>query len=482
MSASSRAARAARKLLLTTVVALTLTGCVPSKADQVRIAHGCDGPEGSCAKYVQMIDAEEAPLEGSRVLVPFSGPIRIGDNPPQLAAVTVATNVESRQDEFRMVAVTALRVEPATPQQLIIEFAGMLADGAGIDIPDGVVLNRSGKSVGPLTIKMKTPHSPLAVGLAGVIWEPEERELFNTKNLQKPRNDQREAPVRAELEARFRLRPGMTDDQVAAVLGQYDGADLKRKVPDHRLRAGLLMLKGTSADAAIDFIASDTNRRNVPFEPLQVKSLSEYGAFAAVFYHPVTGKMTMIVDEDMAKESLENIAVVISHETLHSGLGGGSATEETIAMASNTRVYQELMLWDPAIVRSPTPFTRQSNQLVLAIRNSGRYNYPYAGILPRPGVDDALRGVGQQPVRSFRDFLFKPDFYGDIAKTGSLGSEIVERYYQRIAGVSESPGKLKFDTQTLRLFDRALDHGFTPEQIFGIADALHLKPVVTAQK
>src|SRR5438067_2004841 len=83
----------------------------------------------------------------------------------------------------------------------------------------------------------------------------------------------------------------------------------------------------------------------------------------------------------------------------------GSASEETLAMASDTRVYEELLLWDPTLAAIPSSIARDANRLVLALRNSGRFGYPMAGIMPRPGVEDALQGVSGKPARSFRDLL-----------------------------------------------------------------------------
>jgi hypothetical protein len=185
----------------------------------------------------------------------------------------------------------------------------------------------------------------------------------------------------------------------------------------------------------------------------------------------------MFVDDDMALDDLEAIATVLAHEAVHSDLGGGSLTEETLAMASSTRVYQEFLLTDPTLALSPSSFTRDVNQLVLAMRNSGRYGFPRAGILPRPGVEDALRGTGPEPARSFAALLAKPHVYGDYnPKAGDAGTEVLEAYYARISGDAGDQGRLRYDEQTVKLFDKALDHGFTDEQILQIADALRLQP------
>jgi hypothetical protein len=467
-----------RRVLVAAVAlaAMALLAC-SSKAPPVQMTTGCDGPDGSCARYVQAIDKETAPIDGSTLIVPFTREIKTAEKPWDLFVVTGAFNFETRQTEYKLIAVRSVKVDPRNKRQLVIEVDGLLSDGSGIDLPDGLVLDGSGKSAGAFTVKVKTPFSPFAVALAGVMWEPSDRTLFGYEGTEKPKGVKEEGPVRAELEARLRLRPRITDEQVATVLQQYDGEQLKKKVPDHRVRAGLLMLTGTSAEAAIAYIAADKVRSEAPFQPLKTESLARYGAFAVVMYNPFTAIMQMIIDTDLAADTLENIAVVLSHETLHSSIGGGSGTEETLAMASNTRIYEELLLFDPTLALTPTDFTRQNNELLLAMRNSGRFNFPYAGVLPRLGVDDALRGVGREPALSFKDLLFAPDFYGSISRTGDRGNEVLEAYYQRIAGTRDKQGYLRWDTSTLKLFDVALDHGFTDENILTIVDALRLKPV-----
>ena len=81
------------------------------------------------------------------------------------------------------------------------------------------------------------------------------------------------------------------------------------------------------------------------------------------------------------------------------------------------------------------------------------------------------------PALSFKDVLFAPDFYGQVTRTGDRGNEVLEAYYQRIAGTREKQGYLRWDTSTLKLFDQALDHGFSDENILTIVDALWLKPI-----
>lgn len=464
-----------RRLLLLGLLAAALVSC-SSKPAAVRLLTTCDGPDGSCAHYRQAVDpADGAPLPYGTLIVPFTSPVRLAQPTDALNVVTATINLEMRAFEWKPAPVRSVRTDPHNPRQMLLEVDGLLADGATLDLPDGTVLDGRGKSIGAVTVPVKTGFDPFAVALAGVIWEPADRTLFSEEGLKKPRGQKAEGPVRQELEARLRIRPGTSDEQVHHVLAQYDGEPLKKKVPDHRLRAGLLLLTSTSAEFAIPFILSDTNRWGVPFEPLRVEPIGNFGAFAAVFFDVARGRLHMIVDTDMAADSLENIAVVLAHETLHSSLAGGSASQETLAMAANTRVYEELLLFDPTIAQSPTAFTRQQNQLTLALRNSGRFGYPRAGILPRPGVDDALRGVEDTPARSFKDLLFQPDVYGDLRRAGGMGTEVLEAYYRGMSGADL--GRLAFDDNTLKRFDEVMDNGFTDEQILAIADALKLKPV-----
>lgn len=465
-----------RRLMLALMLLAAVTGC-GSKPAIVRPSTGCDGPGGSCVRYVQARDGDGAPLPRGTLYVPFTAALTIGERPEGLQAATARHNFDSRQTELALAPVTAFTIDPRTPTVLLIEIDGLLADGAAIDVPEDALKTTTGAGVPAARIEIATGLTPFAVALAGVLWEPTDPSLFQPEGLQPPRGAKAEAPVRQELEGRLRLRPEMTDEVVTAVLSKYDSAAAKKKIADHRIRAALLLLTGTSGEAAIDAILAETNRRKAPFEPLKVEPIRFQGAFAAVSYDSVMGKLYMIIDDELARDGLEMIATVLVHEAVHGGLSGGSATEETLAMASDTRVWQEFLLIDPSLAQTPTALTRSANRLTLALRNSGRFGYPHAGILPRPGVDDALRGVAREPVRSFKDMLFKPDYYGDSPKSGDASTELLEAYYKRIAGTTRDQGTLKFDSSTLKLFDQSMDHGFSDEQILAIHDALRLKPV-----
>ena len=428
-----------------------------------------------CVRVLPMLDPDGAPLNGTSLIILFDRPVKMGKS-QEMAVVNAVLNLETRKPEVAIAAIRSMRVDPRSQRQLLLEVDALLADGAAIAFGRGVILSAEGKELAPFELKLKTPWTPFAVALAGVVWDPIDRDLFSFEGTRAPKGGTAEAQVRQELEQRLRIRPGIAEEQVAGVLATYDGDNAKKKVPDHRLRAGLLLLTGTSAEYAVEFILADSNRRGVPFEPVAVKDLP--GAFAAVYYHPLEGKLKLFVDREVAADSLEAIAVALAHEAVHSDLGGGSVTEELLAMASDTRVYQEFLLWDPTIALAPTDLIRSANQLTLAMRNSGRFGYPHAGVLPRTGVEDALRGTGKEPARSFKDLLFKPHFYGDYnPKAGGAGTEVLEAYYKRISGNAADQGRLKYDQHTLKLFDSALDHGFNDDQVLRIVDALKLKPV-----
>jgi hypothetical protein len=462
-------------LAFLSVVVVAGAACSGGSGPLPRVSTDCGGTP--CVRVVPQLDSDGAPLNGATVMIAFDRPVKLSGS-TEVAVVNAVMNLETRQPEVGLAGVRGIRVDPrSNGRQVQVDVDALLADGAAIAFGPGVLLAKDGGKPLPLTeAKLSTAWTPMAVAMARVVWDPTDRSLFSYEGTQKPRGATDERSVRAELEGRLRIRPGISDEQVNAVLARFDDGAAKAKVADHRLRAGLMLLTGTSAEYAIDFILADTNRRGVPFEPIKVESLSDIGAFAAVGYHPLGGKLRMYFDPVVVADTLENIAVVFSHETLHSSLGGGSGTEETLAMASDTRVYEELLLWDPALALNPTNLTREENQLLLAIRNSGRWGFPRAGLMPRPGVDDALRGTGKEPARSFKDLLFKPHFYGEIPKAGDTGSEVIEAYYKRISGKTSDQGHLRFDETTLKLYDLDMDTGFTDEQIFAIVDALKLKP------
>lgn len=213
--------------------------------------------------------------------------------------------------------------------------------------------------------------------LAAGVWEPVDTTIFQDEHTSTPHGVTGEGLVRAELEARLRLKPGRTDEQVNAVLARYDAAATRSKVANPRLRAGLLMLTGTSAEYEIDFVLADTNRRGVPFEPVLVKPLADLGAFAAVSYHPLVGKLQMWFDPIVVADLLEAIALVFAHEALHSSLGGGSGSEEALAMA-----VEEIRLWQEFLLVDPSSRWTLPNSHASTTRSRWRYAPPAATAFP----------------------------------------------------------------------------------------------------
>ncbi len=472
--------RRCRSALLIGLVVLLMTAC-SSSSPPVRLATECRPrpAEPGCPVFRQAFTADDAaPLPRGSVIVSFTQPVRVPDARAAVRIETPAVDLESGEAVTRSVPVRGIKGNGDSPRHVTVEVDGLLADGATIELPDGTIRDERGKPAGAWTVTLHTGISPLALSLAGVRWEPAEERLYSPDGTVAPKGSHDDGAVRAELEQHLRLRPGITDAQVQDVLARYDGDAARRKLPDPRLRAGLLLLTDTSAEAAVNYLLSDTNRVGVPFAPVEVRPIADLGVFAAVFYDLAARRLRMVVDTGMASDSLENIAVMLSHETLHSSLGAPSAAQETLAMAMETRIYEEFLLWDPDLVLAPTDFTRQQNILTLMLRNSGRFGFPKAGILPR--ADQSLpTGPGSHlPATSFKDLLFRPDFYGDLRPSGDVGSEVVEAYYQRLAG--ERRTRLAFDDVTLKLFDEVLDNGFSDEQIMAILRALRLRPVSLA--
>lgn len=462
--------------LLALLTALA-AACLRGGQGGVAPSTGCDGPTGTCARYVQAVDADGAPVDHATVAIPFTAPVRVDLSATAPLVSTSVFDFATRQVTSRSVPATA-QADPHRPDQVIVAVEGLLADGAEVRLPAGLLRDGSGRSLGPLSITLHTPYSPLDVALAGVVWQPTDRSLFQIEGSPSVAvSVTSEEEVRQELVERLRVRAGLREEDIARALARYDDQDARQRVPNHRVRAGLLLLTGTSAQDAVDVLLASTTRDGLAIQPVQVAPLSRTrGLFAYVQPRPLSGTLVIAVDSEVADGPLEGIAVVLAHEAVHVGFGKGSVVEETLAMALNTRVYEELLLWDPSLAYLPSPLIRQQNRLVLALRNSGRFGYPRAGLLPRPGVTDALANLGPEPARSFRDLLLAPHYYGDIPRTGAAGSQMLERFYQRLSGTQPARGSVSLDEATLKRFDAVLDHGFTEAQILALVEALKLTP------
>src|SRR5262249_21276524 len=204
-------------------------------------------------------------LNGATVMIAFDRPVKLSGS-TEVAVVNAVMNLETRQPEVALAGVRGIRVDPrSNGRQLQVDVDALLADGAAIAFGPGVLLAQDGGKPLPLTeVKLSTPWTPMAVALARMAWVPTDVRLFAAHGST-PHGTNTEAAVRKELEARLRVRSQATEEWVGAVLARFDDANAKRRVPDNRVRAGLLMLMGTSAEDAAEFVLADTNRRGAPF-------------------------------------------------------------------------------------------------------------------------------------------------------------------------------------------------------------------------
>jgi hypothetical protein len=156
---------------------------------------------------------------------------------------------------------------------------------------------------------------------------------------------------------------GSTSD-VNSAMQQFNSTQLKAIVPDPNLRAGLMTLKGTAGESAIDSVMS--------------------GKFAAVKYGPVISnnaiaevqaavppetKPTIVVNERYKNEDFRLIASSLAHEPLHEDSQIGNK-EESIASAMDSLVYGQIVANSPEIASSGTELAQRDNTKLMARINS----------------------------------------------------------------------------------------------------------------
>ncbi len=175
-----------------------------------------------------------------------------------------------------------------------------------------------------------------------------------------------EQSIRAELQSLLEQRFGASDARVNEALAVFDDNDTKQLVPDPRLRAGLVSLKGTVGAPAIGGIL------NGSFEAVRFADANELispDIIAQVVTSTETNKPEILVNSKFQHEDFRQFSSVLAHESLHGdGIGGGQ--EELIANSIEAVVYGQMVSEDPQLALNGTKLTRRHNTQLMARLNS----------------------------------------------------------------------------------------------------------------
>jgi hypothetical protein len=155
----------------------------------------------------------------------------------------------------------------------------------------------------------------------------------------------------------------------AAARAVFDNATAKSKVPDPGPRAALAALRGSIADAAVDFVLSGTPTVNsIGFVAPAQGCGSQSPGWAGCSFIASLGQIQL-----NSRYQYENpflFSHLLAHEVLHSD-GSVADYEETTAYVLDTRLYIEQLARHPWLATLGTEFARRSNSNAIARLNSG---------------------------------------------------------------------------------------------------------------
>ena len=142
----------------------------------------------------------------------------------------------------------------------------------------------------------------------------------------------REERLRQTLECRFPNQQSTVDEALALL----DDDNLKDIVPDDKLRAALVLLRGTAADNAVDVVVSGQFFEFVEFGPLPAQLVG------AVIEGRVSGRRGIRINDSVRGEEFRTLSVILAHEAGHAGSTGPGSVEELVVQMIEARIWAEL--------------------------------------------------------------------------------------------------------------------------------------------
>lgn len=274
-----------------------------------------------------------------------------------------------------------------------------------------------------------------------------------------------EATLRQKLSDLLNQRFPGSPKTVNQALAIFDSQSTKAIVPDPRLRAALVALKGTAGEAAIAGTLDgtyNTVRFGVPC----------CDAIAQVI--PQTdGTLHIVFNEKYEFEDFRLMASVMAHEALHQD-PTVSNKEELTAYAIEFLVYGQFLLENPDLATLGTELARSNNTGLMARLNSR----------DAEGKLRLLTSTGNLFPGDTSN-VFVPYFAAPFEPLGDStpGNKVLKGYLRKVVPAKKVPRRPHFNDKTLLLLDK-YQKVFTAAEVVQLAEILLLDtspPSSTAQ-
>ncbi len=407
-----------------------------------------------------------APGLSSTIVVRFDRPLEFAPRKVPLASLFELSVGDATDDSApaRRVLIDDATTEKGEDRVVTLFVKRLVPEGAELRVARRAF---QAGAEGDITAMIESDLAPLQALLASVELGLTRQETIagsRTPTLQPADRDP--AAVRELLRAHLQQR-GSPEAINTAALARYDAMSVAL-VPAPKARAALAALTGTFAEPAIDWLLTTANCTGKPVRRILFEPSPDNPELFAQVTHEADGRRSIWISPDLEGERIERLMALVAHEAVHCDREA-SKLEEVVATAFDTYLYILLLSINPAIVGDGTPLTKDFNVDAIAMINSGRALPESVGVLPSPGVRQAIPGT-TSPHGSFAELVAAA--YAGVPDR-SAEEPLAQAYAARIAGQAGVEVGPPF---TLRYLDELLARALDPRILTAAIQALELSP------
>jgi hypothetical protein len=257
-------------------------------------------------------------------------------------------------------------------------------------------------------------------------------------------------------------------------MATYNSSAAKSRVGDANLRAAIVALTGTFAEAAI------TNFFGPNYLVIAFLDPGDPAVeVAKTTARETDGRLRTIFRPEYQGEPFQVLSAWVAHEALHQD-NDFKLQEETIGVTVGTMVNIQQAQTDPGYLRAGSKLVNRENEKILAFLNSGRATFPFPGVKTAPmlkkeqgvfiGGKAAADGGGV--YTSYEDYIKRLYLARGSVSGNTAGNAVLNDYYLRLTGKT-APANMQFSDQILTELD-TLNSVIGPREAVRTANALRL--------
>lgn len=266
----------------------------------------------------------------------------------------------------------------------------------------------------------------------------------------------------------------ITQAQKDAAMTTYNSAAAKARISNHNLRAAVLSLTGTFAEAAISNFLGP-NYLVVAFLDPQDASVE----VAKTTARAEDGRLRTIFRPEYQGEPFQVLSAWVAHEALHQD-NDFKLQEELIGVTVGTFVNLQQAQTDPGYLRAGSKLVNKENEKILAFLNSGRTLFPFPGVKTAPMlkkdqgvfIGGKAAADGNGVYTSYENYIRRLYVARGSVSGNTAGNAVLNDYYARLTGKTPS-ANMQFSDQVMTDID-AINTVIGPREAVRVANALRL--------